>query len=562
MIDKKLILSSVYSALLEELDINIKNKNSDDIFKEKPVTFREFAASPEHMNFPTLTERQLRVADFMLGNDIYKMFDNKNCLAVLKWSKGSGKDTIAVLIILYIVYFLLCLKNPQKYFGLHDTDSIDLVNCAASGEQAANVFFEKFRQKILSWKWLTDRYTIRISGTYIKQADAKSSDNSVLITKNGVIFPKLIRAFSGHSRETSIEGLNLLCGVLDEASAFVDGSDMNNADKILNSMRSSAASRFGTRWKAFVISYPRYKDDIICRLYEISKRELHMYGDTGATWEIKPRYLFSEKTFEFEGYQIPIDFEQEFKLNPEDAKCKYLSIPPDVVNSFIEYPEKINECIDFSRSPIINIRDIIKDKVEKEIINFNLPIHQPNYVMTIDLGLKSDSAAMSIFHKEFNGQTEFIVQDFVTAWNPIPHENKTVSFLNIRDFIASLRNKVNITQIQFDQWNSQYLVEELRNLGFNSDVYSLKFQDYKNLKERIYNKSIKLLNYPDQIKELRKLQLLKNGKIDHPEGGKKDLADTIVGACKILDEKISYKNSAFMDGEFIVPNLEEHGEFI
>jgi hypothetical protein len=538
---------------------------SEHLFKELPVDFKTFIESAEHMNFPALSERQLDVARFMLGTDPYKAFENENTLAVLDWGKGSGKDSLACLIILYIVYYCLCLKDPQKFFGLPNGEPIDLLNVAYSADQAQQVFFEKFRQRVLRWHWLKRRYSIKVSGAYLKQIkEEELLSEQVVIIRDGILFPNLIRAFSGHSQQESLEGRNLLAWVMDEAAAFKDKTETHNADKIFGVLQSSATSRFSSRWKGFILSYPRYKGDFIEKMYELAESELHWYSDKGATWEIKPLKCFSGRWVTFEGIKIPREFEKEFRRNPQEAKCRYMCLPPEVEQAFMEYPEKIEACIDYNRQPLVTFESFEEDNyTKKRITEIHSVVDSTEYVVTVDLGLSGDSAAFSIFHRELSPEGTKFIQDAVTAWIPDRARNILVFFPNIEEMISILKKRINITGVFFDQWQSTTLIQRLSQAQIHSEQYKLDFQDYKNFKERIYAKQVSLLPYLDQIREMKKLVLLKGGKVDHLREESKDLCDTVVGALKILTSDGKGKGVAFSEGgEFVGENLGKEGSFL
>jgi hypothetical protein len=137
--DQTPIQKKIYNIAYNLVD-DVFEKPQDVTWKEDPVTFREFIESDLHMSFPAWSERQYAVADFMLGQYPKKIFDNENNIAILCFGKGAGKDAISALIILYIVYVLLCLENPQKFFGSPEGEAIDMLNVAANADQAANVF--------------------------------------------------------------------------------------------------------------------------------------------------------------------------------------------------------------------------------------------------------------------------------------------------------------------------------------------------------------------------------------------------------------------------------------
>src|SRR3990172_7609993 len=106
------------------------------------LNFADFSTSTDHMNFPTVSDRQKEVADAMFGNDPKKIFDTNRNTAVLMWGKGAGKDTISAMMLLYIVYVVLHLRNPQKYFDRPQFSSIDIINVAYNKEQAQEVYFD------------------------------------------------------------------------------------------------------------------------------------------------------------------------------------------------------------------------------------------------------------------------------------------------------------------------------------------------------------------------------------------------------------------------------------
>lgn len=439
-------------------------------------------------------------------------------------SHNSGKDAIASLILLYIAYWCLCLESPQRFFNLPEGEPIDLVNIAINAEQANSIFFEKVRQRVLRWRWLSSRYNIKMSGAFLGQVQEEDFFSQVIITKNGILFPKMIRAISGHSGEASQEGKNVLFFCADECSGFDDSATTNRAQKLFDMLRSSAVSRFGERWKGLCISFPRYRGDFILRMYDRAQTELHWYSDKAATWEVKPAHLFKdypEKYFEFDGWKIPLEFEKEFKLDPNDARGKYGCEPVEMSSPFIENPERIDWCVDHQRIPIIDTEDYLDDKyVKKRIVTFRTDSTFKQRIITIDLGLVSDSAALGIYHKEFS-ETDgvLLVQDWVGTWSPNKNSGYIVSLTDIEDFILKVREKFNIAGVYFDQWNSALLSQRLASAGIPSEIYYLNFQDYRNWKGNVYLGKIKLLPFQRQVDEAKRLIMTRATRVDHPSDG-------------------------------------------
>ena len=244
-----MVKKNISAISAEDIASNISTFGKSLLYKDRPTrklsmeernelwevkrlpTFDEFCKDPEHMNFPPLSDRQKSASDFMIGGDPTQAFNNQNSRCVLVWGKGSGKDSIAVLMTAYITFLLLNIKNPQLYFGRTDIDTLDIVNVAASGKQAKDVYFDKFTNIVKSWKWLRKRYKIIESGIPLS-SDIMVSNDVVKIMQNGIIFPKQIRAISGNSEQETQEGKNIICFVLDEFSAFQDKTKTRNAGKI------------------------------------------------------------------------------------------------------------------------------------------------------------------------------------------------------------------------------------------------------------------------------------------------------------------------------------------
>ena len=66
---------------------------------------------------------------------------------------GLGKSTIAVICILYLLYRLLCLKDPYVFFGLQPVDKITISLINITLENARGVALDKMNQMILVSPW-------------------------------------------------------------------------------------------------------------------------------------------------------------------------------------------------------------------------------------------------------------------------------------------------------------------------------------------------------------------------------------------------------------------------
>ena len=247
-----------FSDFIEALD--------DNPFDENPVDVETFVRSSDFLGQPELSHYQYSLVECMSqiykekdlqkimgkekGSEHYKKYTKSE--VILQLGKGSGKDHTSTVGCAYLVYKLLCLKDPASYFGKPPGDAIDIINIAINAQQAKNVFFKGFKNKIDKSPWFAGRYDAKV-------------DN--------VEFDKAITVYSGHSERESHEGLNLMLAVLDEISGFSSESVSGNenaktGEAIYKAFRGSVDSRFPDYGKVVLLSFPRYKGDFISKRYE------------------------------------------------------------------------------------------------------------------------------------------------------------------------------------------------------------------------------------------------------------------------------------------------------
>lgn len=535
------------------------------------LSFEQFCASPEHMNFPTLSPRQARVAQYMFGDNPKKIFDTNRNTAVLVWGKGSGKDTISALMILYVTYVLLCMRNPQQFLEQKENSSIDLLNVASSKEQARDVFFDILKTMVLHWPWLRARYSVNISGRSF-MASHKTVDeylNRVVITNDAIVFPNRIRAFSGSSEAEALEGKNLLMFVLDEADAFKERSDHRSAEKIYRMCRSSAFSRFGNKFKGFVISYPRSKEGFIMSLYERTKRFLNVYSDIAKTWEVKPRDKFSKETFEFEGHQVPLDFYEEFQMDPIGAKRAYMCLAPMAEDTFLKDRSRIESAVVENRAPLFTFKDFNEDGyIRKRVLERPyIPNHKIRHYLFLDLGLTDNAACLTMLHRN----DDKIVMDFTTVWVPDKKKGIRVDHINVLEIVLEICKSVTVGGLYGDHWNSPMFIQKVQRRGIHGETVKLNYEDYLMFRRMLYSGHIELLQHSRLLDELKNLTDVNRKKVDHPSKGHDDMAVTVVMGTKILIAlgKESGATELAAEGEYVgnnineayeIPNLDAEGE--
>jgi hypothetical protein len=521
-------------------------------FEEKPVDLRTFVNDPNYLGLPPLSDYQYILIE--KSSQIYKESTLKKLFGedeggvrfkqtanevVAQLGKGSGKDYCSTIAVAYIVYLLLCLKDPATYYGKPPGDSIDIINIAINSQQATNVFFKGFKSRIDKSPWFIGKY-------YSKASEIQ--------------FNKAITVHSGHSEREAWEGYNVIVVILDEISGFaIDNTTGHDQAKtgsaVYDMYRASVDSRFPDFGKVILLSFPRFKNDYIQQRYDavvgeketiIRDHKFKMYeemadGTAGNEFEIQweedhiisykiPKvYAIKRPTWEINPVRKIEDFKTAFYTNPTDALSRFACMPPDAVDAFFKSREKVEKAFNVGAIAVDNF-----GRLEEWFI----PDPDKKYYIHVDLAQKHDHCAVTMAHVNkwvnvkvtdtYSQPAPIVEVDAVRYWTPT--KDKSVDFTEVKDYILSLKTRgFNIAICTFDRWNSHDMMQQLKQYGINTEILSVAKKHYDDMamvvaEERLVGPHIPLL-----IDELCQLRIMRD-KVDHPRKGSKDLADATCGA--------------------------------
>ena len=104
---------------------------NDSPFEEDPVDLDTFLHNTNYLDQPELSDIQrdlveamsqiykeedlIRIMGEEAGKEHYKKYTKSEI--IMQLGKGSGKDFSSTVGCAYLVYKLLCLKDPSRYFG-------------------------------------------------------------------------------------------------------------------------------------------------------------------------------------------------------------------------------------------------------------------------------------------------------------------------------------------------------------------------------------------------------------------------------------------------------------
>jgi hypothetical protein len=522
-------------------------------FEEMPVDAKTFVEGEAYLNQPPLSEIQYDIVEAM--SQIYRQEDLIDILGaeegiryykkytknevILQLGKGSGKDFTSTVACAYIVYKLLCLKDPARYFGKPSGDAIDIINVAINAQQAKNVFFKGFKTKIEKSEWFAGKYN----------AKAESIE-----------FDKGITVYSGHSERESHEGLNLILAVLDEISGFATevgtGNDQGKtADNIYKAFRASVDSRFPDLGKVALLSFPRFPGDFISQKYEdsIMEKETITYShrfilnpeypddldgnyldiawdeDQILNYKYPGVFALKRPTWVVNPTRKIDDFKLAFFTDMGDAMQRFACVPTFASDAFFKQKDKLEKCMTL-RNPIDN---------NKRFDESFVPDPDKVYFVHADLAQKHDKCAVAIAHvdkwvnlqvvKDYEQVAPIIIVDAVVWWEP--KVEGPVNLSDVKQWIQNLRRQgFNLGMVTFDRWQSFDIQQELQAVGIRTDTVSVGKKHYEDLAMMIYEERVAMPHIPLLLDEMSELKIINDKKVDHPRKKSKDLSDAVTGA--------------------------------
>ena len=465
--------------------------------------------------------------------------DSETYLADCLLHGNSGKGYTSSIAVAYVVYLLLCLKDPARYYGKPPGDHIAILNIAINAAQAQNVFFKYFKQRILSNPWFVGKYT----------------------EKTGEFqFDKNVFVYSGHSEREAWEGYNVIFVILDEISGFALESTSGNeqaktASAVYKMYKQSVTSRFAEFGKIVLLSFPRFKNDFIQQRYNdvIAEKETIIRKHTfKVNPDLPDGYEGNEFDIEWEedhilSYRIPKvfalkrptweinplvkldDLMAAFYDDPIDTLSRFACMPPDAIDAFFKDRQKIEDA--FSSLNGNELDGAFRDDF--------VPDPEKRYFVHVDLARVHDHAAVAMAHVEGWEQRNIggkltepapvIKVDAIRYWTP--SKTKNVDFTEIREYILSLKRRgFDIKLTTFDRWESADTMQYLNERGMKAERLSVAKKHYEDFamvvaEGRLVGPKVELL-----IDELLQLRIMKNDRVDHPRKGSKDLADAVCGA--------------------------------
>ena len=348
---------------------------TDTDFTERPVDMETFLRDPYYLGiidnvYPKLVD------------DLIELFEptSKVFLIILGGSIGWGKSTFAEIAMARVLYEVSCYRNPQKVYGMVESDKLFFANVSVTHTQAKRVIFEGFKGKIKGSDYFRKAFP------FVDMATELRFPNNILVAA---------------ATQTQVLGMNTFAAVLDEANfmTLTEGSSgakirgrkvYDQAELVFQALYRRMETRYMKRGmlpgKLFALSSAQYPDDFI-------ERKSEMYADSSfamvrryALWDtlpvdrlLGPRFyvLFNResgmgrvidktdkngvpifpdaeklkdlKSDEEEAIEVPIEFKHDFDVDMEGSLRDLAGRATVAIEPFIMRRDKIYDMCDPNR---------------------------------------------------------------------------------------------------------------------------------------------------------------------------------------------------------------------
>ena len=435
--------------------------------------------------------------------------------------------TISACIAAYETYKLIKKENPQMYYGLPQSNNIQIISVATDKDQAGLLYQEvsgHYRNcaffgpytanNTLSYARFQTPADVEKYGRYIEDATAKAT---LKVTFRSCV-------------AKGLRGAGNICVILDEVAHFTE-TGQSGAEEVYNAVVPSTSAYSPkdpdnptvpigeVQGRVILISSPLGKQGLFYSLFMIGmgggKASDNILAVQAPTWEVNPTVPAQE-------------FEKHYLKNAAVFFTEYGGEFTDRTRGWITDEQDLLSCVDPNLEP-----------------KKSAPARKPHF-MGIDLGLVGDGTAVAIGHIE----GEEIIVDLVAqikAGEGIYEDKERLEFDDVADWVHEFTKKFYIQEGMFDQWAGipfQQALEKrgLKNLQSHNMTKQLTSQMFQNFKDMMWDQKLKLYNrknyetegHEPYIKELLELQQTVHSKnlitVEAPQtkGKHDDMSDALV----------------------------------
>lgn len=572
--------------ILEQFSIEGKSELFDNLlyqdYREIPVDIETFIHNSQYLG-SGLTDAEGRFTLYPYWEELLKKIypdplkpATYNTLA-LTGAIGIGKSTEAVIIGLYELYRMMCLKDPYVYYGIMNIDTISFAVINITLDAAQGVAWDKMQNLLQSSPWFLAHGTLSKAEQPIWRPNTDQ--------KIELICGSQPRHFIGRA---------LYWSFFDEIS-FIQNQDVEKQKEKATLLISSATARMQSRFMkgevnptimvlasskrteqsfletwienkkknesktTYIVDEPQW----VIRTDKNSERTFKVaIGNKFLSSEILPLNIDEEELsiYRNRGFRIidvPMGYYENFLDDIDIALTDIAGISTTNLSTYIS-GERLAQAKFEGRNAfmkdIITVGNGIDDKTQYsdffDLSEITPEMKSKPLFIHLDMSLTGDKTGIAgVWIKGKRPPQEgvpaskevvFQLAFCVSVKAPKGHQ---VSFEKNRNFIRWLRDQgFRIKGITCDTFQSASLLQELQAEGFNAGILSVDrvkdnvCEPYQYVKSAIYEQRLLIPNKGTTLLTEEFLGLERNnnnGKIDHSPNSinSKDSADAVTGAC-------------------------------
>jgi len=497
-------------------------------WEEVPPDMETFIRDPEYTDFskflwPSVIRQLCEIAEAYEGgvDDI-----------CLEEAIGTGKSTTSGCLGAWLLCRLLCIRDPQTYFEIAPDEYITVLNMASTGRQAKRIVFHSMANRIRNSPWFRAR-------NYLPDPHVRSE----------LRFRKSIVCFPGNSSETVALGYNIIYAVLDEANFYENKSGDDVAKDLFDSMRRRITSRFSRFNEGLIVSISSTTHDLSftrqkAREAEEGMNVLYRRRTIMDMWPHARKMAMVEVDYKGQRLMVPDTpkMRTEYRRNPSKFLRDYFCVAMAGESPYMP-PREWWAAHAAGENPwdderlawkpwyvpqelgVVGKRKLVRDG-------------RPRFVH-IDLGVRRDAVGLAVavvggeVLDEAGERRPLVVLEAMAQVRPEQHGGE-IDFVRVREMIYELRRRgFSISQVSYDGFESEESLQTLRRKGYVAEEYSVDrdMVAYDELRESALEDRLVHPSYEVFEGEVGRLQYdAKRLRVDHPQGGSKDVSDAAAGA--------------------------------
>ena len=548
--------------------------NEAEYYEEKPVDIITFATDPYYLG-KTYGEGRLYKFWQDTLKEIYPIpMYSPYSEILLSAAIGAGKTSCSIIGLCYDTYKLMCLKNPQEYYGLTPNTTFVIALFSSTLTLASDVNWTTLMDAISESPYFMDRLVDK------KAVDRKAKASVLpLIKKIGIQI--------GSKFEHTI-GKAVFSALLDEASFQSKSLNRDQAQETYNALFSRSNSRFEETilrntipGHIYIASSPSISTGFLDKKVKESATRKDILAKTNiARWHCKTSLIDDSEGFFYVKpgtqespslivdsiaelsdnekalfHRVPSKFRKEFENDLDLAIRDSLGIGTSyatrlirdmkIVTNNMVFDNPVN--VDIITELTYNGKDQIQDFIDIDYFK-NPRYPRSNRFIMVDPGVTSDVFGIaSVFcttaKETIGGDTESAYEyanriyfnDFVLGIKGSKQER--VNFTKVKIFLDFLVNiGYPVVQLGSDQFQSEDLLQTYDQKGWKTKKLSVvsDVQPYEFLRDTLKENRCYLPKSKTLERELGTLTLVPKNKgkymYDHPSDSSKDLSDCVAGA--------------------------------